>query len=175
MFSVGKVEVAGYDSRQNRLSRLATADDRRADLAGWLAGAEGSRDTCRTRMARANQRAPSLRPASIEEGKKGGQIYASYVVATPLKGVCSVSSELTLSSYSQPRLWACFPLSSSGTRAKGKPCPGDLGFNYRSFYGWGVGGTLVSKSALISTGILLSRVRAPPPAPWPDGWPKSLR
>ncbi|GFO02646.1 hypothetical protein PoB_002915100 [Plakobranchus ocellatus] len=39
----------------------------------------------------------------------------------------------------------------------------------------GVGATVVSESALISAGIPLSRVRAPPPAPWPDGWPESLR
>ncbi|GFO29737.1 hypothetical protein PoB_005624200 [Plakobranchus ocellatus] len=32
----------------------------------------------------------------------------------------------------------------------------------------GVGGTAVSESALISAGILLSRVRAPPPSPWPS-------
>ncbi|GFO12680.1 hypothetical protein PoB_003918500 [Plakobranchus ocellatus] len=40
---------------------------------------------------------------------------------------------------------------------------------------WGIGGTVVSESALRSAGTLLSRVRAPPPAPWPDGGPKSLR
>ncbi|GFO29575.1 hypothetical protein PoB_005608000 [Plakobranchus ocellatus] len=39
----------------------------------------------------------------------------------------------------------------------------------------GVGGTVVSESALRSAGTLLSRVQAPPPAPWPDGGPKSLR
>ncbi|GFO03191.1 hypothetical protein PoB_002969600 [Plakobranchus ocellatus] len=32
-----------------------------------------------------------------------------------------------------------------------------------------------SESALRSAGTLLSRVRTPPPAPWPDGGPKSLR
>ncbi|GFO13327.1 hypothetical protein PoB_003983200 [Plakobranchus ocellatus] len=36
----------------------------------------------------------------------------------------------------------------------------------------GVGGTVASKSALISAGILQSRVRVPPPAPWPDGGPE---
>ncbi|GFO47741.1 hypothetical protein PoB_007424600 [Plakobranchus ocellatus] len=40
---------------------------------------------------------------------------------------------------------------------------------------WGVGGTVASESALRSAGTLLSRVRAPPPAPWPDGGPESLR
>ncbi|GFO36313.1 hypothetical protein PoB_006281800, partial [Plakobranchus ocellatus] len=39
----------------------------------------------------------------------------------------------------------------------------------------GVGGTVVSESALRSAGTLLSRVRVPPPAPWPDGGPESLR
>ncbi|GFO49796.1 hypothetical protein PoB_007630100 [Plakobranchus ocellatus] len=39
----------------------------------------------------------------------------------------------------------------------------------------GVGGTVASESALRSAGTLLSRVRAPPPAPWPDGGPESLR
>ncbi|GFO43647.1 hypothetical protein PoB_007015200 [Plakobranchus ocellatus] len=38
----------------------------------------------------------------------------------------------------------------------------------------GVGGTVASESALRSAGTLLSRVRAPPPAPWPDGGPESL-
>ncbi|GFO18098.1 hypothetical protein PoB_004460300 [Plakobranchus ocellatus] len=33
---------------------------------------------------------------------------------------------------------------------------------------WGVGGTVDSESALRSAGTLLSRVRAPPPAPWPN-------
>ncbi|GFN77817.1 hypothetical protein PoB_000432300 [Plakobranchus ocellatus] len=32
-----------------------------------------------------------------------------------------------------------------------------------------------SESALRSTGTLLSRIRVPPPAPWPDGEPESLR
>ncbi|GFN91732.1 hypothetical protein PoB_001823800 [Plakobranchus ocellatus] len=40
---------------------------------------------------------------------------------------------------------------------------------------WGVGGTVVSKFALRSALTLLSRVRTPPPAPWPDGGPESLR
>ncbi|GFO45536.1 hypothetical protein PoB_007204100 [Plakobranchus ocellatus] len=40
---------------------------------------------------------------------------------------------------------------------------------------WGVGGTVSSESALRSAVILLLRVRAPPPAPWPDGGPESLR
>ncbi|GFO39174.1 hypothetical protein PoB_006567900 [Plakobranchus ocellatus] len=39
----------------------------------------------------------------------------------------------------------------------------------------GVGGSVVSKSALRPAGTLLSQVRAPPPAPQPDGGPKSLR
>ncbi|GFN86275.1 hypothetical protein PoB_001278100 [Plakobranchus ocellatus] len=34
---------------------------------------------------------------------------------------------------------------------------------------WGVGGTVVSESVLRSSGTLLSRVRTPPPAPWPEG------
>ncbi|GFO30561.1 hypothetical protein PoB_005706600 [Plakobranchus ocellatus] len=38
-----------------------------------------------------------------------------------------------------------------------------------------VGGTVASESALRSAGTILSRVRAPPPAPWPDGGPESLR
>ncbi|GFN92372.1 hypothetical protein PoB_001887800 [Plakobranchus ocellatus] len=33
----------------------------------------------------------------------------------------------------------------------------------------GVGGTVANESALISAGVLLSRVQAPPPVPWPDG------
>ncbi|GFN98401.1 hypothetical protein PoB_002490700 [Plakobranchus ocellatus] len=40
---------------------------------------------------------------------------------------------------------------------------------------WGVDSTVASESALRSAGTLLSRVRAPPPAPWPDGEPESLR
>ncbi|GFO22186.1 hypothetical protein PoB_004869100 [Plakobranchus ocellatus] len=40
---------------------------------------------------------------------------------------------------------------------------------------WGVGGTVASESALRHTGAILSRVRAPPPAPWPNGGPESLR
>ncbi|GFN91765.1 hypothetical protein PoB_001827100 [Plakobranchus ocellatus] len=39
----------------------------------------------------------------------------------------------------------------------------------------GVGSTVASESALRSARTLLSRVRAPPPAPWPDGRPGSLR
>ncbi|GFO49101.1 hypothetical protein PoB_007560600 [Plakobranchus ocellatus] len=39
----------------------------------------------------------------------------------------------------------------------------------------GVGGTVASESTLRSAGTLLSWVRAPPPAPWPDGGPESLR
>ncbi|GFO03677.1 frizzled-9-like [Plakobranchus ocellatus] len=39
----------------------------------------------------------------------------------------------------------------------------------------GVGGTVASESALRSAGTLLSRVRAPPTASWPDGGPESLR
>ncbi|GFO05607.1 hypothetical protein PoB_003211200 [Plakobranchus ocellatus] len=35
--------------------------------------------------------------------------------------------------------------------------------------------TVDSESALRSAGSLLSRVRAPPLAPWPDGGPKRLR
>ncbi|GFO50298.1 hypothetical protein PoB_007680300 [Plakobranchus ocellatus] len=33
----------------------------------------------------------------------------------------------------------------------------------------GVGGTVGSESAMRTSGILLSRVRAPQPTPWPDG------
>ncbi|GFN87572.1 hypothetical protein PoB_001407800 [Plakobranchus ocellatus] len=39
----------------------------------------------------------------------------------------------------------------------------------------GVGSTVASESALRSAWTLLSRVRALPPAPWPDGRPTSLR
>ncbi|GFO06824.1 hypothetical protein PoB_003332900 [Plakobranchus ocellatus] len=39
----------------------------------------------------------------------------------------------------------------------------------------GVGNTVACESALRSAGTLLSRVRAPLPAPWPDGGPESLR
>ncbi|GFO07900.1 hypothetical protein PoB_003440500 [Plakobranchus ocellatus] len=39
----------------------------------------------------------------------------------------------------------------------------------------GVGGTVASESVMRSAGILLSRVRAPPPAPWPKGGLESLR
>ncbi|GFO00295.1 hypothetical protein PoB_002680000 [Plakobranchus ocellatus] len=34
---------------------------------------------------------------------------------------------------------------------------------------------VANESALGSAGTLLSRVRAPPSAPWPDGGPESLR
>ncbi|GFO48098.1 hypothetical protein PoB_007460300 [Plakobranchus ocellatus] len=37
------------------------------------------------------------------------------------------------------------------------------------------GASVASESALRSAGILLSRVRAPPPTPLPDGGPESLR
>ncbi|GFO50103.1 hypothetical protein PoB_007660800 [Plakobranchus ocellatus] len=36
-------------------------------------------------------------------------------------------------------------------------------------------GTVANESALISAGAFLSWVRAPPPAPLPDGRPESLR
>ncbi|GFO36485.1 hypothetical protein PoB_006299000 [Plakobranchus ocellatus] len=39
----------------------------------------------------------------------------------------------------------------------------------------GVGGTVDSEFALRSEGIPLSRARAPPPTPWPDRRPESLR
>ncbi|GFO35853.1 hypothetical protein PoB_006235800 [Plakobranchus ocellatus] len=39
----------------------------------------------------------------------------------------------------------------------------------------GVGSTVACESALRSAGTLLSRARAPLPAPWPDGGPESLR
>ncbi|GFO36037.1 hypothetical protein PoB_006254200 [Plakobranchus ocellatus] len=39
----------------------------------------------------------------------------------------------------------------------------------------GVGGTVACESALRSAGTLVSRVRAQPSAPRPDGGPKSLR
>ncbi|GFO00567.1 hypothetical protein PoB_002707200 [Plakobranchus ocellatus] len=38
-----------------------------------------------------------------------------------------------------------------------------------------VGGIVAIESTLRSAGTLLSRVRAPPPTPWPDGGPESLR
>ncbi|GFN88044.1 hypothetical protein PoB_001455000 [Plakobranchus ocellatus] len=38
-----------------------------------------------------------------------------------------------------------------------------------------VGGTVDRESILRAPGTLLSRVRAPPQAPWPDGGPESLR
>ncbi|GFN79606.1 hypothetical protein PoB_000611200 [Plakobranchus ocellatus] len=40
---------------------------------------------------------------------------------------------------------------------------------------WGIGSTVACESALRSAGTLLSRVRAPLPAPWPDRGPESLR
>ncbi|GFO18102.1 hypothetical protein PoB_004460700 [Plakobranchus ocellatus] len=49
---------------------------------------------------------------------------------------------------------------------EGVPIPFSLG---------GVDGTVASESALRSAGNLLSWVRAPPPAPWLDGGPESLR
>ncbi|GFO13089.1 hypothetical protein PoB_003959400 [Plakobranchus ocellatus] len=39
----------------------------------------------------------------------------------------------------------------------------------------GLGGSMDSGSAFLSVEILLSRVGAPPPGPWPDGGPESLR
>ncbi|GFN80485.1 hypothetical protein PoB_000699100 [Plakobranchus ocellatus] len=39
----------------------------------------------------------------------------------------------------------------------------------------GFGSTVACESALRSAGTLLSRVRAPLPAAWPDGGPESLR
>ncbi|GFO26214.1 hypothetical protein PoB_005271900 [Plakobranchus ocellatus] len=45
----------------------------------------------------------------------------------------------------------------------------------QSLEGRGVGSTVACESALRSAGTLLSPVRAPPPAPWPDGGPESLR
>ncbi|GFN79445.1 hypothetical protein PoB_000595100 [Plakobranchus ocellatus] len=39
----------------------------------------------------------------------------------------------------------------------------------------GAGGTVDSKSNQRFAGILLSRVQAPPPAPWPEGGPEALR
>ncbi|GFN77344.1 hypothetical protein PoB_000385000 [Plakobranchus ocellatus] len=48
-------------------------------------------------------------------------------------------------------------------------------YRLMSKIGGGVGGTVASESALRSAGTLLSRVRAPPPAPCPDGGPESLR
>ncbi|GFO01778.1 hypothetical protein PoB_002828300 [Plakobranchus ocellatus] len=39
----------------------------------------------------------------------------------------------------------------------------------------GVGGTVANESTLRSAVTLLWRVRAPPPEPWPDGGPESLR
>ncbi|GFO21337.1 hypothetical protein PoB_004784200 [Plakobranchus ocellatus] len=42
-------------------------------------------------------------------------------------------------------------------------------------FSWGFGGTVASGSALKSAGSVLSRVRALPSAPWPDGGRESLR
>ncbi|GFO36875.1 hypothetical protein PoB_006338000 [Plakobranchus ocellatus] len=39
----------------------------------------------------------------------------------------------------------------------------------------GINSTVACESALRSAGTLLSRVRAPLPAPWPEGGPESLR
>ncbi|GFO38818.1 hypothetical protein PoB_006532300 [Plakobranchus ocellatus] len=50
-----------------------------------------------------------------------------------------------------------------------------LVFLFSSFHSGGVGSTVACESALRSAGTLLSRVRAPLPAPWPDGGPESLR
>ncbi|GFO21468.1 hypothetical protein PoB_004797300 [Plakobranchus ocellatus] len=36
-------------------------------------------------------------------------------------------------------------------------------------------GTVDSGSTLRSAGTLLSQIRAPPPAPWPNGGPESLK
>ncbi|GFO22083.1 hypothetical protein PoB_004858800 [Plakobranchus ocellatus] len=40
---------------------------------------------------------------------------------------------------------------------------------------WGVSGTVANESALRSVGSILSQVRAPPPAPRPEGGTESLR
>ncbi|GFO26673.1 hypothetical protein PoB_005317800 [Plakobranchus ocellatus] len=50
-----------------------------------------------------------------------------------------------------------------------------LAYKFLPSFSRGVGGTVASEPALRSAGTLLSRVRAPPPAPWPDGGPESLR
>ncbi|GFN86252.1 hypothetical protein PoB_001275800 [Plakobranchus ocellatus] len=47
--------------------------------------------------------------------------------------------------------------------------------NSAAFQCGGVGGIVDSESALRSAGTLLSRVRAPLSAPWPDGGSESLR
>ncbi|GFO39711.1 hypothetical protein PoB_006621600 [Plakobranchus ocellatus] len=62
------------------------------------------------------------------------------------------------------------PLSS----AHGAGCPMTLINDLYKLVG-GVGGTVACESALRSAGTFLSRVRAPPSAPRPDGGPKSLR
>ncbi|GFO14351.1 hypothetical protein PoB_004085600 [Plakobranchus ocellatus] len=46
-------------------------------------------------------------------------------------------------------------------------------FNY--LLSGSVGSTVAIESALRPAGTFLPRVRAPPPAPWPDGGPESLR
>ncbi|GFO25237.1 hypothetical protein PoB_005174200 [Plakobranchus ocellatus] len=46
---------------------------------------------------------------------------------------------------------------------------------YMGTYPGGVGSTVACESALRSAVTLLSRVRAPLPAPWPDGGPENLR
>ncbi|GFN82104.1 hypothetical protein PoB_000861000 [Plakobranchus ocellatus] len=46
---------------------------------------------------------------------------------------------------------------------------------FRPSISGGVGSTVACESALRSAGTLLSRVRAPLPAPWPDGGPENLR
>ncbi|GFN94225.1 transposase [Plakobranchus ocellatus] len=38
-----------------------------------------------------------------------------------------------------------------------------------------IGGSVANESALRSAGTFLLRFRAPPPTPWPDGRPESLR
>ncbi|GFO42410.1 hypothetical protein PoB_006891500 [Plakobranchus ocellatus] len=55
------------------------------------------------------------------------------------------------------------------------PQRGSVATPVRASLGGGVSGTVASESALRSAGTLLSRVRAPPPAPWPDGGSESLR
>ncbi|GFO02084.1 hypothetical protein PoB_002858900 [Plakobranchus ocellatus] len=64
-----------------------------------------------------------------------------------------------------------------GSRVKSSPSwhvlLGDFANMLKAFIVRGVGGTVASESALRSAGTLLSRVRAPPPAPWPDGGPEA--
>ncbi|GFO30296.1 hypothetical protein PoB_005680100 [Plakobranchus ocellatus] len=53
---------------------------------------------------------------------------------------------------------------------------GQGGFEYyASSFPRSFGGTVASESALRSARAFLLRVRAPQPAPWPDGGPESLR